>query len=83
VIEEDTMPIKIWKPYPLHMIIIELLQSKGPMADMELFNILKESQEDIGFGTFNQTLMIMEIEGKIHVSSVTRGKRRVELIKKK
>ncbi len=77
------MSIKIWKPHPLHMTIIELLQNKGPMTDMELFNILKESQEDIGFGILNQTLMRMEIEGKIHVSSVIRGKRRVELIKKK
>lgn len=65
------------------MTIVELLESKGPMTDMELFNILKENREDIGFRTLNQTLMKMEIEGKIHVSSLTRGKRRVELIKKK
>jgi Fe2+ or Zn2+ uptake regulation protein len=65
------------------MVIIELLESKGPMTDMELFNVLKETHEDIGFRTLNQTLMKMEIEGKIHVSSLTRGKRRVELIKQK
>ena len=77
------MSIRTWKPHPLHIVIIELLESKGPMTDMELFNILKENQEDIGFRTLNQTLMKMEIEGKIHVSSLTRGKRRVELIKQK
>jgi Fe2+ or Zn2+ uptake regulation protein len=65
------------------MVIIELLESKGPMTDMELLNILKESHEDVGFKTLNQTLMKMEIEGKIHVSSLARGKRRVELIKQK
>ncbi len=65
------------------MIIIELLESKGPMTDMELFSILKENQEDVGFRTLNQTLMKMEIEGKIHVSSLTRGKRRVELVKQR
>jgi len=65
------------------MVIIELLESKGPMTDMELLNILKESHEDVGFKTLNQTLMKMEIEGKIHVSSLARGKRRVELIKTK
>lgn len=64
------------------MIIIELLDSKGSMTDMELFNIVKEKHEDVGFRTFNQTLMKMEIEGKIHVSSLARGKRRVELTKK-
>ena len=77
------MSIRTWKPHPLHMIIIELLESKGSMTDMELFNILKENNEDIGFRTLNQTLMKMEIEGKIHVSSLTRGKRRVELKKTK
>jgi len=65
------------------MIIIELLESKGPMTDIELLNIIKENNEDIGFRTLNQTLMKMEIEGKIHVSSLTRGKRRVELKKTK
>jgi len=65
------------------MVIIELLESKGSMTDIELFNIIKETNEDVGFRTLNQTLMKMEIEGKIHVSSLTRGKRRVELVKQK
>lgn len=63
------------------MVIIELLESKGPMTDMDLFNVLKETHEDVGFRTFNKELMKLEIEGKIHVSSLTRGKRRVELKK--
>jgi len=77
------LSMRTWKPHPLYMTIIELLESKGPMTDMELFGIVKEKQEEIGFRTFNQTLMKMEIEGKIHVSSLTRGKRRVELVKHK
>ncbi len=77
------MSIRTWKPYPLHMIIIEMLESKGSMADIELFNAVKEKYDDVGFRAFNQTLMTMEIEGKIHVSSLTRGKRRVELIGQK
>lgn len=77
------MSIKTWKPHPLPMVIVELLENKGPMTDLELLNILKENFGEIGFRTLNQTLMRMEIEGKIHVSSLTRGKRRVELIKQK
>jgi Fe2+ or Zn2+ uptake regulation protein len=77
------MSIKTWKPHPLPMVIVELLENKGPMTDLELLNILKENYGEIGFRTLNQTLMKMEIEGKIHVSSLTRGKRRVELIKQK
>jgi Fe2+ or Zn2+ uptake regulation protein len=64
-------------------VIVELLENKGPMTDLELLNILKENYGEIGFRTLNQTLMKMEIEGKIHVSSLTRGKRRVELLKQK
>ncbi|MFB0567440.1 MAG: hypothetical protein ACETVM_02490 [Candidatus Bathyarchaeia archaeon] len=77
------MSIRTWKPHPLHMVIIELLETKGPITDIELLNIIKENHEEIGFRTLNQTLMKMEIEGKIHVSSLTRGKRRVELVKQR
>lgn len=77
------MSIRTWKPYPIHVVIIEMLEHKGPMTDTELFNSIKEDYEDVGFRTFNRTLMKLEIEGKIHVSSLTRGKRRVELIKRK
>ncbi len=77
------MSIRTWKPHPLHMTIIELLENKGQMTDVDLFNTLRETYEDVGFRTLNQTLMKMEIEGKIHVSSLTRGKRRVELVKQR
>lgn len=53
------------------------------MTDVELYDLLKERYEDIGFGNLNQTLMGMEIEGKVHVSTLTRGKRRVELVEGK
>lgn len=64
------------------MTIMEILEKKGPLTDMELFDALKESYEDIGFGDVNQTLMDMEIKGKIYVSTLARGKRRIELVKK-
>jgi len=62
---------------------VELLGKRGPLTDVELYDLLKESYGDIGFGNLNQTLMRMEIEGKIHVSTLTRGKRRVELVEGK
>ncbi|MDH5438414.1 MAG: hypothetical protein OEX76_05890 [Candidatus Bathyarchaeota archaeon] len=75
------MSVKTWKPHPLYMTIVEILEKKGPLTDMELFDMLKESYEDIGFGDVNRTLMAMEINGKIYVSSLARGRRRVELVK--
>ncbi len=77
------MSIKTWKPHPLYTTIVEILERKGPLTDVELYDLLKDSYEGIGFGNLNKTLMRMEIEGKIYVSALTKGKRRVELIERK
>jgi DNA-binding PadR family transcriptional regulator len=77
------MTAKTWSSHPLDMAIVEILERRGPLTDEELYDILKESYEDMGFGVLNKTLMKMEIEGKIYVSTLARGKRRIELIAKK
>jgi len=76
------MSIKTWRSHPLDTAVIETLERKGPLTDVELYDLLKESYEDIGFGNLNKTLMKMEIEGKVYVSTLARGKRRVELVRK-
>lgn len=77
------MAIKTWRPHPLDLTIFETLEKKGAMTDEELFDLLKETHEDLGFGMLNKTLMKMEVEGKIYVSALTKGKRRVELVKRR
>ena len=77
------MAIKTWRPHPLDLTIFGTLEKKGAMTDEELFNMLKETHEDLGFGMLNKTLMKMEVEGKIYVSALTKGKRRVELVKRR
>lgn len=77
------MAIKTWKPHPLYTVIVELLQRKGPTTDTELYDMVKEVHGDVGFNILNKELMRLEIEGMIHVSALTRGKRRVELLKTK
>ena len=77
------MAIKTWRPHPLDLTIVETLGKKGAMTDEELFDLLKESHEDLGFGMLNRTLMKLEVEGKVYVSALTKGKRRVELVKRK
>ena len=74
------MPTKIWKTHPSYTTLLELLQKKGAMADSELFSALTEEFEDLGFKDFNEILMRLEVSGKIRVTSMSRGKRRVELI---
>lgn len=73
--------MRTWKPHPLHTVIIELLQRKGPATDMDLLSMIKEIYSDLSFNIYNKELMRLEIEGLVHVSALTKGKRRVELLK--
>ena len=75
--------MKTWKSRPLYTQVKELLDRKGPMTDLELFDLIKGTHESVGFSQFNKTLMRMEIEGTVIVTAHTKGKRRVELIEKK
>ena len=74
------MMMKTWKSRPLYTQIKEFLDRKGPMTDVELFDLVKGTHEGVGFSELNKTLMRMEIEGSIHVSTQTKGKRRIELV---
>ncbi|MDG6223297.1 MAG: hypothetical protein QCH99_08565 [Candidatus Bathyarchaeota archaeon] len=77
------MSTKTWKSHPLNTTIVEILERKGPVTDVELYNLIGESHGETGFGDLNKTLMRLEIHGKIYVSTSTKGKRMVELIAKK
>ncbi len=77
------MAEKTWKSRPLDLTIVETLEKKGPMTDADLLDLLKETYSDLGFGMLNQTLLKMEVSGKVYVSSLTKGKRRVELTRRR
>jgi hypothetical protein len=72
--------MKTWKTRPAYYTIIEILSKKGDMVDDDLFDAVKEEFEDLGFKDFNGLLMNLEVAGKIRTSSMSRGKRRIELI---
>jgi hypothetical protein len=72
--------IKTWKTRPTYSVILEILTKKGDMADDDLFDQLHEQLEDIGYKDFNELLLRLEVSGKIRSTSMSRGKRRVELI---
>jgi hypothetical protein len=74
---------KTWKTRPVEGFILEVLSKKGAVTDADLFDIVNDEFEDIGFADVNRFLMNLELEGKIYVSSLTKGKRRVELVKRK
>jgi hypothetical protein len=72
--------VKIWKTRPAHFVLLEVLSKKGDMVDDDLFNQLKDEFDDLGYKDFNNLLLRLEISGKIRTTSMSRGKRRVELI---
>jgi hypothetical protein len=72
--------VKTWKIRPAYFVVLEILGKKGDMVDDDLFNQLKEEFDDLGYKDFNDILMKLEVSGKIRTTSMSRGKRRVELI---
>jgi hypothetical protein len=72
--------VKTWKIRPAHFVLLEILGKKGDMVDDDLFNQLKEEFDDLGYKDFNNILLRLEVSGKIRTTSMSRGKRRVELI---
>ena len=72
--------MKIWKIRPAYFVVLEILEKKGDMVDDDLFSQLREEFDDLGYKDFNNILLKLEISGKIRTTSMSRGKRRVELI---
>jgi len=72
--------VKTWKILPAYFVLLEILNKKGDMIDDDLFSQLKEEFDDLGYKDFNDILMRMEVSGKIRTTSMSRGKRRIELV---
>ncbi|MEM2309551.1 MAG: hypothetical protein QXV71_03520 [Candidatus Bathyarchaeia archaeon] len=78
------MAVKTWKSQPLQMAIVEILEKKGSLTDVDLLESLRAVSQfkDLSFNELNKILMRMEIAGLIYVSSFTKGRRLVQLSKK-
>jgi len=72
---------KVWSPRPLSLAIVEVLEKKGALTDIELHKELKEDFGDVSFREVNRNLMKLELTGIIWVSRLMKGKRQVELTK--
>jgi hypothetical protein len=74
------LPMKTWKTRPAYVVLIETLRKKGDMPENDLFNAMQTEYEDLGYKDFVDLLLKLEISGKIRTTSLSRGKKRVELI---
>jgi len=66
---------------PLHTLLIETLEShKGSLTDTQLLRQLKKLNGDLNNRMFNKVLLRLELEGLIHVFTLTKNRRRIELV---
>jgi len=72
----------VWSPRPVELTIVEVLEKKGALSDVDLLKELKSNFGEISFREMNSTLMKMELGGVVWVSRLMKGKRQVELTKK-
>ena len=71
---------KVWGPRPLNLAVVEVLQRKGPLADSDLLDEVKEVYGEISFRELNNALLKLELSGVLRVTRLMKGKRRVELV---
>ena len=62
--------------------MVEVLEKKGALNDVELLKELKANFGEVSFREMNTTLMKMELGGVVWVTRLMKGKRQVELTKK-
>jgi len=62
--------------------IIETLERSGALKFKELYKIIRKIHSDVEEHSFEETLMVMELQGLIRVYTITRGKRRIELARR-
>jgi len=72
----------VWSPRPLELSVVEVLEKKGALSDVELLKELKANFGEISFREMNTTLMKLELGGVVWVTRLMKGKRQVELTKK-
>lgn len=71
----------IWKTMPLATAVLMAIQKRqGVLLDDELVKILSMEFGDVSKTEINQILMELEIRGIVHVSFITKSKRRIELV---
>ena len=74
---------KFWSPQPIHTLIFEVLEKKqGNVTDADLYKAVADLDPSVSHANMNAALMKMEVDGLLHVYSLTKNKNRIELAKK-
>jgi len=71
---------RIWGPRPVHLAVVDILEKKNALTDIDLLHDIKDDFGEISLRELNRVLMKLEISGIIRVTRLMKGKRRVELV---
>jgi hypothetical protein len=74
------LPSKTWKTRPAYYVLMQILNRKGDMPETDLYNAIHDEFDDLGYKDFNDILLKLEVAGKIRTTSLSRGKKRIELV---
>jgi hypothetical protein len=66
----------------MELSIVEILEKKGAITDVDLQKDLKSNFGEVSFREVNTGLMKLELAGVLRVTRLMKGKRQVELIGK-
>jgi DNA-binding PadR family transcriptional regulator len=79
---DSDLVLSPWNPLPLRSLIVSIVRKRrGVILDDELKRALKkELGSEPSEGELNRALMQLEINGLVHVSQITKTKRRIEVI---
>lgn len=69
---------------PLYtVVVLYLRKNRGSSTDIDMLKALRKNDKDLTYSMINKTLFKLEIEGIIHVSTLKKNVKYVELIKNK
>jgi len=63
----------------MSLALLEVLEKKGSMSDVDLYREVMSNFGEVSFRELNRELMKLELAGILWVSRLTKGKRLVEL----
>ena len=66
--------------YPLRTIVFEKIKQYGNITDQELINVLYKDNINTLENDLNKILLDLEIYGLIHVTWITKDKKRIEIV---
>lgn len=76
------MPVRpqIWKLTPLKVLVLQIIKKHQVMLDSDLERQLQKYIKNLSSTELNKALLQLEIEGLIHVSQITKTRRKIEVI---